>query len=79
MEWLRARRRRWAGSLRAPASWVGYGQSIARGPLDGALTTNQTNLCETMDHAVLYGAEQRNPVGADRAAGRARDLPGGNR
>jgi pimeloyl-ACP methyl ester carboxylesterase len=64
------------GGLAPCACWVGYGQSIAPGPLDGALTTNQTNLCETMDHAVLYGAEQRNPVGADRAADGARDLPG---
>jgi hypothetical protein len=41
------------------ACWVGYGESIAPGPLDGAQTTNQTDLCETMK-TTLYSTAPNN-------------------
>ena len=47
------------GGIASCACWVGYGQSIAPGPIDGALTTNQTDLCGTMN-TTLYSTAPSN-------------------
>lgn len=47
------------GGLAPCACWVGNGASIAPGTMDGALTTNQTGLCETME-TVLYSTAPQN-------------------